>query len=115
MYLNALSCFGVVEIPLHIYRGFQVIILYESFVLYMENKAPHDGSRRLTTERTGTDKDTSEQQLKNMRNHQSLVKKKLELSIKGAPLTFFMIENRSFTPQTFTRLENMSVSDNKKG
>lgn len=87
MYLNALSCFWIVEIPLHIYRGFQVIILYESFVLYMENKAPHDGSRRLTTERTGTDKDTSEQQLKNMRNHQSLVKKKLELSIKGAPLT----------------------------
>lgn len=40
----------------------------------MENKAPHDGSNRLTTERAGTDKDTAEQQLKNIRNQQSLVK-----------------------------------------
>ncbi len=44
------------------------VILYEGFAkkvmfLYMENKALHDGSTRLTSERVERDKEISEQHL----------------------------------------------------
>ncbi len=47
------------------------VILYEGFILYVENKTLHCGSTRLTSERAERDKDPSEQQLNNNINKKS--------------------------------------------